>query len=174
MKRKNFRLDKTCLDWLDTFDGRRHEHGKAEMVRCGITIATALESISSAAFLCELSRMIRNGQTDEALDALHNRLMDEAGGGTSAGGRSVVLDDPPPSDGGDVGDNSDELGGDLPPLPRVESNEGVEGTPETSEQAPEGDTESEGGPDNGEENRDSDGGGLLSKGPLTRAIGWHE
>lgn len=171
MKRKNFNLDAHCIDWLDTFDARMGEHGKSEMVRCGVTLASALESESSTEFLCDLAGLIRKGRTDEALDALHNKLMHSNGYGSAetdvGGGGSAP--------GADVGDSGDPGGGALPAVPRVEGNEELEGASEESRTAPTGSASGQEGEDSRASGGDSDGqrgglgNGLVSKSARTIA-----
>lgn len=170
MKRKNFNLDAHCIDWLDTFDARMGEHGKSEMVRCGVTLASALESESSTEFLCDLAGLIRKGRADEALDALHNKLMHGSANGTTetdmGGGGSAP--------GADVGDSGDPGGGALPAVPRVESNEELEGASAEPGQAPTGGAEGKEGEDPGASGGDSDGRGGLGNGLISKALGLDE
>lgn len=168
MKKKGFRLDKTCLDWLDTFDGRKGEYGKAEMVRCGVTLASALEGESSTEFLCEIAGLIRKGRADEALDALHNKLMHGSANGTN----ETDMDGGGSAPGADVGDAGDPGGGALPAVPRVEGNEELEGAQEEPEQASTGGPESEKGEDPGPSGGDSNGQrGGLGNGAISRLFG---
>jgi len=175
MKRNSYNLDAHCLDWLDTFDARQGQYGKSEMVRTGVTLASGLESKLGTESLCQIAKLIRNGQTEDALDALHSQLMGDALGGVGdVGETSSTVDDSAPSPTGadDSGDVEDDVGNPLPPVPGMAGDEELEGAPEESERAPKGDPESEERKGPGASGQDSDGRREgLGSGMISRALG---
>ena len=175
-QRKAFHLDAICLNYLDGFDGRKGSQttGKSERVRAGVTLDCLLTERYSPEFVSELAGLVRQGDRTDALRALNTRItndLDDTKKPREAGGNGApVGGDSSPRADGTGGDDTDDVGGSLPSVPRVEGNEKLEGAQEKPESAPAGDSAGEGGEDSGTSGKRSDRGGL-GTGVISKALG---